>query len=490
MSDFDCTQNGAADTNATNLAICKTCMPVAATMWENLQPNDISNFSAAITTVAREPISDLRQRRKGTVTDLKAAPEFKADTTLSMIATFMDGFLMSQWQGVAVDGIVPTAVEDDSVSMPVGPVLAEGALVAMSGFGIQANNGLHSVAAGSTATSIAIPGLLEEIPPPTARVFIAGVTPLAGDLQWDGINGLTSVQLDFTTLPLIVGSAIWIGGATAAEQFEGGLGGIARIASISSNRLALVDLNGPATADQGAGKSIPIFFGSFVSNVRTSDPRFTDVRYTMEASYNTVPPLYEYARDCRANELALDFPLAQKSTMDVKFVGRDVQAPTTERLPGLQWADQQYNTAFNTAADFIRLKVADLDGAGVTTFLGSTTITAKNNRAGENTLGMLGATFVNFGNFDLDISTEAIFTNGAVLSAVRNNQTVSLQWFLANHDGGVYFSVPSMTLGDGSKTLSVNQKIKIKTTASGYVDDALGYTMGVTLFRYLPIQSS
>ena len=64
---------GSVNTNSISLAIAEESSigvltsPVVA---EYLEPNEISDYGADITTVARNPISKDRQNRKGTISDV------------------------------------------------------------------------------------------------------------------------------------------------------------------------------------------------------------------------------------------------------------------------------------------------------------------------------------------------------------------------------------------------------------------------------------
>ena len=84
----NCEQNRAADSNATGLAVTKSDVFDANTQWLYMEPNEISNFSGVIEKVARDPISQDRQRRKGSITSVSTAPQFTADMTLAIHLTF------------------------------------------------------------------------------------------------------------------------------------------------------------------------------------------------------------------------------------------------------------------------------------------------------------------------------------------------------------------------------------------------------------------
>ena len=482
-----CSTLSAADTNATNLAVCRECEPTALTQWTNMQPNDIGSFAPEITTVARNPISQDRNNRKGTVTALAASPSFTSDTFMDMLRYFGASFLYTTWKGAAPEGLLPTAVTATGYTVPSGGALAEGTLVYASCWTESANNGLKVVGSGSSATEVVVSGLVAEAGNPAAVLHVVGVRAAAGDLQIDSAGNLISTTLDFTTLGLTVGQQIHIGGEATVNRFATTADyGLAHVVSVTANLVVLGGTNAAFTVDAGAGKEIDLYFGSFARNVAVTDADFARVRHTIEATYNTSPVLYEYARDCYANTLAISFPNEDKSTMEMGFVGKDIEPPVSVRKDGAAWSDMVQSTAFNTASDFARIRIVDVDPLGLSIYLKDTTISIDNGASPETVLGNLGAAFVNLANFGVTLDTETVMVDGEVIAAIRNNTTVSLTMGLRNDDGGFVLHLPAMTLGDGAKNLAANEKVKITTAGNVFKDDMLGFSMGLSLFGYLP----
>lgn len=482
-----CSTAQAADTNATSLAVCKECEPTVLTPWLNMQPNEIGSFSPEIGVTARNPISADRNNRKGTITSLAASPSFTQDTMMDGIRYFGNAFLYSIWKGQPVAGKLPTATTSTGYTVPTGPIVAAGTLVFAAGWANAANNGLKVVASGSTATEIKVAGLVAETATAAAVLHIVGVRAAAGDVAVDADGNLTATTLDFTTLGLTVGQHVQVGGTATVNRFANAADyGIARVEAIAAGKLTLGNTNMQFVADTGTGKQIDLYFGSFARNVGVNDADFLRTRFTMEARYNTSPVLYEYARDCYSNTLALSFPNEDKSTMELGFVGKDIEAPVNTRKPGASWSDMAQTTAFNTASDFARLRLVDVDPLGMSVFFKDTTINIDNGATPETVIGNLGAAFVNLGNFTVTLDTETVMVDGAVLAAIRANTTVSLTMGLRNDDGGFVVDLPSMTLGDGTKNLAVNEKVKITTSGAVFKDDRLGYSMSISLFGYLP----
>lgn len=483
-----CENSKAADTNATGLAVTKSDMPATAdTQWLYMEPNDISSFAATIEKVARDPISQDRQRRKGSITSVSTAPQFTADMTLEMIHYYMDSFLFSVWKGLQPDSYDVTDAIAASSTYTVetgGAVLAAGTLVYADGFVNPENNGLKTVASGTATTIVVNETLVDETTSNKVRLYVVGVRGATGDLQIDAEQNLISTTLDFTTLGLTAGQYINIGGAATANQFDNA-SGKARIAIIEANKLTLEARDAAYTTDPGTGKDVDILFSAFVRNVPVGDADFLKQFFHMEATYNTDPMLYEYA-DCVVNNtLAINNALQDKATLDLAFVGFDLQPPTDTPRDGVR-SNQVETEPFNTSSDIMRLRVTDTDDNGVTTFFKDTNISINNNVAAEYVLGQLAAEFMNFGNFEVDIETSVLFTDPVVLSAIRNNTTLGIDMSYKNGDGGFVLSLPCGTFGDGSKSFPRNQKVTVTAPFMAHRDEDRGYTMGVSLFWYLP----
>ena len=113
-------------------------------------------------------------------------------------------------------------------------------------------------------------------------------------------------------------------------------------------------------------------------------------------------------------------------------------------------------------------------------------MTIDNNVSPEKVLNKVGAKFINFGNFFVDIEAELLFQSSAVLARIRNITTVGLDMFLKNGDGVIGIDIPSMTLGDGSRDYPLNESVKIKLTGEAFEDDTSGASIGVSFIPAIP----
>lgn len=473
-----------ANVNATSLAVALGCEADVNTRWFYLQPNDISSYAAVLARVAREPISLDRQRQKGSVTDLTTEPAFPQDTTMDGLAFFAPVMLFTNWKGPSAGafGYEVSAVSATEYTVNTTTALAAGTLVIARGFMETANNGLKVVDAGATATTVpVIGGLTVETPGTGYSLHECGFRGATGDIAMNANGDLTSTVLDFTTLPLFVGAYVNVQGfATAASN------GFARVTAIETNRLALDNHRETPAADTGTGVEIDIYYGSWCRNVPVTDSDFNVNNMMLEVGYDLpAGRAYEYADQATMNTVALSLPLTDKSTLDFATVAKDIGEATETRRPGT-WVNFVANELFNTADDLGRLRLKDIDGAGVTTYFTEATVNVNNNVSAKKVLGQLGAADINYGRLDIGQSMTTLFTDTNVTTALRNNVTCSLELMLVNNDGAAVIDQPEITLGGGEKSFPVNDKVSLDLENEAFGSVRFGYTQSVTLFRYVP----
>tara|TARA_Y100000310_G_scaffold160698_2_gene160515 strand:+ start:32050 stop:33555 length:1506 start_codon:yes stop_codon:yes gene_type:complete len=495
--------------NAAGLAFAKedsrAVLPGSPT-WYTLEPNNINSLGADISTVARNPISQDRQRRKGTIIDLDSAVEWEGDLTLDHLIHFMEALCFSTaangdmvWRGAnaASGGYTISAATAAQGSKAIYAGAGAKTLVFARGYALSANNGLKPLSAdlASSDTQIDVAGNSVETAPSNATVELAGVRCSTGDLDLDvtsGVGTLTSAAdiADWSTLGLSVGQYIHVGGLTSSEQFSAATG-FARITAIASGALTLDKLGAGMATDPGTGETVDILFGQFIRNVAVDHADFLEQYIQFEATWpdlETGPADgYEYPEGNLCDSFTFTLPLTDKATMTAAFVGTDTPVPTTSRKTNAATpVDPTQTGAFNTSADIARMRVTQVDETGITTDFKSLSLTLSNNISPEKVLGTLGAQYVNYGNFEVGFEGQLVFTNSAVVQAIRENETLGLDFSLRNDDGGVYVEIPSMTLGGGDKEIPENESVLINITGEAFNDATLGTSLGVSLFPALP----
>ena len=243
--------------------------------------------------------------------------------------------------------------------------------------------------------------------------------------------------------------------------------------------------------ETNTAQTVDFYVGRLVQNVPTDDPLFLERSFQFEVAYpNLANPSgdeYEYSRGNYCNTLALNFPLSDKATMSPAFVGVDTDPPTGTRKTGADTPiSPTRTTAFNTTQDCVRLRITELDETGLTTDFKSLTATISNEVNPEKVLCLLGARFMNYGNISVTLETQVLFTDSRVVSAIRDNTTVSMDFALRNDDGAFYVDIPSMTLGGGGKDFPVNETVLINLTGNTFIDPLLGTSMNITVFPFIP----
>lgn len=488
-------------TEGVNLALVAEATLGAATPpttgWSNLQPNSFGNFGPSYKKLPRQPISKNRQNQKGMLVDEDSALPFEQDCTKDLIDFFLEGIFMStakQSGGTGTSKFYPTAVSATDFTVPSGGAVQQGVLVYGRGFTNAANNGLDVCAAGSTGTSIKVASGVVETPPVNATLEIAGFRCLAAaDVQMDASGNLISTATNWTTLGLNVGQWIWVGGtaggsnafATAAYR------GFARIAIIAAAKLTLERRSWTVgSADLAAGKNVDIYFTRWCRNVALDNADYKQPSYAAEVTYPTLSagsPEYEYLLGNMVDEWVWNIPLTSKATCGITLTGTTSNDPTTSRFTGPSIAlNAVTNLAVSTATDLMRLRVSNTDETGISTDFQSIKITVKNNVEPEKQLGVLGATKMNVGKFEVMVEADVIFTSDDVIKAIHDNRTCTMDVCIRNGDFGVVLDISSMTLDSGDRKLETNKSVLIAAKATGFQDATLGYTMSLSEFAFLP----
>lgn len=481
--------------------------------WFELEPNNVTAWGTTITKEARNPISQARARRKGVVTDLDSSVEFEADLTLAHLRHFVEAFLFSQ--AIGADAFITTAATGTGYTIPAlsagaaGRLIYSGAgagavsLVYASGFINDANNGLKPLADDPlvTETEITMGGLVAEALAASAygQLMVAGVRGAAGDIEIDADGNLISTALNFTTLGLGVGQVIHVGGVDLANQFfEEENTGFARVRVIEANKLTLdkrdqdfVEDDGTDDNAGGTGLRIDLLFGQFVRNVGVNHTDYREISTQFElASPNLMAggaTGYEYALGNYADALAIAIPLSGKATMTLGFVGTDTTNPSITRATNAANAKVGGQVeSFGSASDIARLRLQDVDEAGLSTDFKTANFTLTNNVAGEKVIGKLGPKYLNAGDIEVDIEAQMIFTNADVIERVRCNKTVGFDWVIRNGDGGAAFDLPTGTLSGGNREFPENQSVLINAPFAAHQEEAYGFTLGVSFFPVLP----
>jgi hypothetical protein len=500
-------------------------------LWRTLEPNSIGSFGASITTVERRPISKQRGRKKGTVVNLESGAEFDADLTLDSFTDFAEGFVFAEFANKEFDlkgtgGVVPPPV----ASATTWTIAAASALLAgkvqfttvqlatllwAKGYTNAANNGLHVITAdlATSGTTLTAGGssLVAETPPTNASLQVCGIRVLNDADLTLTVTGSTATLVsgaaitNWATLGIFPGMYIHIGSMTNVGVLQNGLGaggtvsyGYARVTSINGATLNLDKLSSTlSTAVGAAGLNQDVLFGRFLRNVSVEsdvdDNRYLERSYQIEAAYPDLGGIgtdeYEYAVGNFANELTLNIPLTEKATATWGFIGTNSDAITSVRKTNAATpVNPLRTTALNTSSDVVRI-TTDLVSSASDVCFKSLTFSLNNNVSPENCIGVLGASYVNSGLFEVNLEGQMLFTRKEIVNAIKNNTTVTFSAVLRNQDGAIVVDIPALTFGGGDREFPVDASVLVNITGLAFNDPAgtiPDVSLGISVFAAVP----
>lgn len=475
-------------------------------VWVPLEPNSFSDFGAEVSTTARNPINPSRQRKKGVVTDLNASGGYNTDVTQTNLQDLLQGFLFAavrskgdtHWDGTSVSAATATGYTISGFTASVGD------LVFSSGWDNESNNGVKRVTAISTGQIDVNGGLTIETAPATVRLSRVGKRLPVGDIAVSVSVGefprLTATATDFTTLGLIPGEWIYIGGDEASDQFaEIENNGFKRIRSIAAKTIVLDKSENDMVSDAGTGKTLCVYFGNVLKNEakRADQKKYS---YQFERTLGSIdgmePDQSEYLVGARCSELSLNHGLSDKMTADLSFMGTDVETRTqAEGLKGGTRPDLQEADAFNTVDHMRRIRLSAVvpgvaNPTPLFTDLTDCTITINNTLSANKALGKLGAVGISAGTFMVSGSMTAYFNDIRAVRAVRTNADISLDMMYATNNSGIAVDLPLVTLGNGRVTVEQDQPIMLPLSSDAAtgatIHKDLDHTLLFVFFNYLP----
>lgn len=419
--------------------------------------------------------------------------------------------------GAATTGVNTGFGGDDGLTLTLtygnGLVWQAGDMLWMQNNTDGGNNGLFTVSSVANNVITTNENLVTDAAPAAAATMTTvGFEGAAGDidvLASGTLPQLTSTTLDFTTLGLVPGEWIFIGGDLAAEAFtnvdvdsNSVNNGFARIHTIAANVLELDKTTFTMTTEASTTETIRLFFGRVLKN--EADPtlqfrRSYQLERTLGAPDGAIPAEIqaEYLEGWVANELTMNFSTADKITVDLSGVATDVttiDGPTalkTGSRPALVSGD-----AFNTTNDIVRLKLSILNRAlnsnptALFAYLTEFTVNINNNVSPNKAIGTLGAFDVTAGQFNVEGSMEAYFADVTAVASIRNNDDITLDFAMAKGasgaKSGVLVDVPLITLGGGQVNVEQNEPITLPLEIPAGADRVFNHTLLMTFYDHLP----
>lgn len=533
------------DSNVTGLAIAREqsngVLP-AAPIWIAMQPNEYpGNFGGELSLTARTPISQLRQNRKGVVTDLNAAGSFGQDMTMYSFQPLWPGLFLAnrrdkpqaggRLSATSVESVTAaagTAIFDlgEPAGFPAGLGFVEGMLVHTEGFGQAGNNSGENVFRVTNVNGDTVSvqgGTVEANPPADAIIRSVGFQFDASDAAITRSGGnfptLTFSAQDNGALPLIAGETIFLDGVTEANRFNSV--GAARVRARvrvapptnGASSLTFDQTSGGAdgetemVADAGTGKTIQIFWADVTNNVAADDALFNQVTYTLLRTLGRPDDADgitqgESVNGSLWNNATVTIPTGNKVTIAAEFLSTNnqnfagtAQDPLPVVLDAIQ--DLPESAAFNTTNDIpdIRLYERSTDPAAVVPqrffrFISELTMNISNNATANKAVGVLGAFAVTAGNFTSTSDMTGYFQRVGALEAIRNNADVGMFAFaeqtFGGRRGGLLFDLPFGSISTPGLNVTGDAPITAPLTLTSAVDPDFNHTMIVHEYWFLP----
>lgn len=481
-------------------------------VWNILEPNSYADFGGSIQTTPRVPINASRQRKKGPTTDLEASGGFETDFTQSNIQDLLQGFFFADLRRKGEE--VPTAATGTTDLFDVASTTGflVGSLVRSTGWDDAGNNlAQEPVTAVVSDTTVEVLGatlITDGSPAAGVNLVVVGHVGQSADIDVDAAGtfpALTSSTLDFTTLGLIVGEWIFIGGDSAASDFTNAANnGFKRIRTIAANRMEFDKSGLTMITETGTAILLEMFFGRVLKNELGSliKRRSYNLERTLGAPDDALPAEIqaEYIIGAVPSEFSMVIPAANKVTANLSFVAGDsetIDGPTSLKSgtrPALVEAE-----AFNTSSDFSRIRMAiHVDGSEAPSplfaFIDELTITINNNLTANKAVGTLGAFEVSAGTFQVGGSLTAYFQDTPAIDAVRANNDVTLDIAMvkgaAGAKSGIVVDIPLIAIGDGRPNVEPDTAIKLPISmdaaTAAKIDSTLDYTLLMMFFDFLP----
>jgi hypothetical protein len=473
-------------------------------VWTQIVPNSYSDFGGSLTLVTPTPITDTRQQKKGNVVDLSATAGFNQDLTFFNTQGLLPGVLFADFRRKPRQAVTSVNIDSgnpDEYIVASSTGFRVGQLIKGVNFKSSNNNRVSPIVAVSATKVEVANGVLSNETTTDSYIQVVGVAGAAGDIHFDATGDfakITSTILDFTTLGLIVGQWIFVGGdADSTKSKIPANNGFKRVRSISAHTL-IIDKSFISMTTSTETVIIHIYFGDVIKNEVGTEIKRRSFHFERTLGFSDTDKSTEVQSEIVTGAVSNEFTInaAQSSlvSVDFSFLGTDhIQRSTSP----LQKDVQKSLSAdpYNTSSDFSRIKmslVSDTDEAPAPlfAFITEATLTVNNNLDPNKAVGVLGAFDITAGIFTVTGSINAYFSNVSAIAAIRNNANVTFDVALVKKNQGIIIDFPLVSLGDGRLNVEQNQSIKIPLSLSAAdaegVALGMGHTILFTFFGYLP----
>jgi len=469
--------------------------------WRTMEPDQdqIGDFYLQVKPISPSPISPERQQRAPEIVDADVMPKLGMDLTCDLLSQVGEGMLLARAKhagGTGQSFFVPTARTTTDYTVAALGALPVGLLVHAKGWLNAANNGLFVVGAASTATAVKVAGGVAETPSGyLATLEVAGWRGAAGDIGLDANGNLTSTVADFTTMGLVAGIELYIGGVpgTAFAFATTGYGGPAEVATVAAHLVTLKRRAWTvAAADTGATKTIDIYFSRWLRNVATTSADYLEQSYQIELAMNRigagVVTEYVYAQGLMVGGFDITAPAAALVKTSLRLIGTFVTDPSTTRAAGASTAPvplavDRFNTT--TKQPYTKILNAATE-AEVATDITSWALHFDNGISGQKQHGTFGNKRMIVGKVAATLDMDLVVTQDDAIKACTANTTLCFGTLLRNANGGVFVNLPALKFTGAVPKFPANGSVTISPKGGAFIEAVGRYTLGLSVFAYLP----
>lgn len=407
----------------------------------------------------------------------------------SPLARLFESALCSTWTNMPSfdnDGVADSVITDAGTTTDTfvvasgGAAVKAGHLVKTTGFTNSANNQVFRAASstGTTVVGASLSLVAETAPPAAARLKVVGFAGASGDIT-AAAGGLASTTLDFTTLGLVVGQWIKIGGTAAGDKFAtAALNGWARIIAVTANAITLDNKPSGWTTDAGTGKTIKVFVGDTMKNGLAVKSQTIEKGYLAQG----VPSYIKYAGMC-VNTFELNLASRQKVTWTANFLGMSGGVDTTPLDATIDAATTGLIMAGNANVSSLAENGSGLSSPN---WCKEFSISINNNLRTLEAVDAASPVGIAEGECLVTGRSMTYFGNKDLLEKFFNNTPTSFSSRVAKNSQAIIYQVPSaMNKGGGNPSVSgKNTDVMLPLDWQAFYDTTTGAHIIVDRFEY------
>lgn len=510
-------QRKTIESNKTVTRLCEESstigvLPAAsAQRWLQAEVNSYNDFGPVVSTLARAPIVDDRQQKRGVVSDVEVAAGWVSDVTRSNLTELLQGFLFADLRQKTE--LVATGTTSTAYTVASGGAgFAVGSLLFGKGFAVNANNGFKVVSA-STGTSVSAAGLSAG-DTSGGTIVEAGFRFGSGEVEVEVSNNIPTLSRasgskDFTDFGLAPGEWVYLGGDSAGTRFNtAGANGYFRVRSVSASAIVFDKSQFSPAADAGSSKTIDIYFGRFLKN-ENDETLIKRRTYTAErrlGSRDDASPndlMAEYVSGCVPNECTFSLATQDKLTASLSYVGLDssvidesVSGTLLTKVGDATIVPMEETGAYNAGRDVVYGRLAPAVNttsfpAPIVSNVENVSLSISNNvTPNKDVFEGVPAFEATAGSFAVSGSFTAYFIDVASFASIRGGVPMTFDLHLARDNAGLCIDVAELILSDGRPNVeadtAVKQPLSFTANSAAGLNAAVDFTLGMTFFDYLP----